>query len=179
MRRLLFTVCALAAASSLLAGCGGGSTDAAARTEAAASHRSDQGMVQFARCMRQNGVNMPDPVHRPGHDGLSIDLPERGPATTDAYRACGHFMQATIELKQRAAARSITPAVRLGLIHYAGCMRGHGISMLDPDALGQLTLGNVAGMGNGFGRYTPQFHSADQSCRHLLPATISDDGTGP
>ena len=136
-------------------------------------------MVQFARCMRAHGINMPDPFHRLGHQGLSIELPQPGPATTGAYNACGHYLQATIELKQRAAEQRLTPTVRLGLIHYAECMRSHAIPMLDPGPLGQLDLGNVPGISNGSGRYTPQFRIADQACRHLLPSTVHDNGTGP
>ena len=71
---------------------------------------------------------MPDPVHLRGHEGLSIELPQQGPATSDAYNACGQYLQATIELKQRGAEQTITPAVRLGLIHYAECMRSHAIA---------------------------------------------------
>jgi hypothetical protein len=179
MRRLRLPLLATAAAAALLAGCGGGSTSAPNATEAAAAVRSDQGMIQFARCMRAHGVDMPDPFHRPGHAGLSISLPEQGPATTNAYKACGQFLEPTIELKQRAAAKTITPAVRLGLVRYAECMRGHAVPMLDPNAMGQLNLGDVPGLSNGFGRYTPQFHAADHECRQFLPANIRDDGTGP
>jgi hypothetical protein len=136
-------------------------------------------MVQFTHCMRGHGVNVADPFHRPGHAGLTIDMPQPGPATTGAYTACGHFLQATVELKIQAAARRITPAVRLTLIHYAECMRRHGIGMLDPDPTGQLALGNVPGINNDLGRYTPQFHAADHACRSALPASVHDDGTGP
>jgi hypothetical protein len=69
--------------------------------------------------------------------------------------------------------------VRLALIHYAECMRTHAVPMLDPNPLGQLNLGNVAGISNGFGRYSPQFRTADQACRRVLPTTVHDDGTGP
>jgi hypothetical protein len=179
MTRSRWQLLAATAAAALLAGCGGASTTAGTSTQAAAALRADRGMVEFARCMRAHGVNMPDPFHRPGHAGLSIDLPEQGPATTNAYNACGHYLQATIELKEQGAAQRITPAVRLGLIRYAECMRSHAIAMLDPGPMGQLSLGNVPGISNGFGRYTPQFHAADHSCRHLLPANISDNGTGP
>src|SRR5437016_4852458 len=37
--------------------------------------QSDQDIVNFARCMRAHGVAMPDPVHIPGHTGLSIEFP--------------------------------------------------------------------------------------------------------
>jgi hypothetical protein len=136
-------------------------------------------MIHFARCMRAHGVNVPDPIHRPGHTGLSVEVPQQGPASTDAFKACGGYLKPTIALKKQAAQRTITPAVRLALTRYAECMRTHVIPMLDPNTLGQLNLGNVPGMANGFGRYTPQFHAADQDCRRLLPANIPDNGTGP
>jgi hypothetical protein len=163
------------AAVILIAGCGSGSNTG---RSSRAANASDQGMLQFARCMRAHGIAMADPFHRPGHAGLSIDLPEQGPATTSAYATCGHFLLPTIEAKQ-AGARAITASMRLGLIRYAQCMRTHGIPMLDPTAQGSLSLGNVPGLGNGSGRYSPQFHSADRDCRRLLPAGVHDDGTGP
>ncbi len=179
MTRYRSLVLAAIAALPVLAGCGTGSTNAGISAEPAAAVRSDRGMVEFARCMRAHGIGMSDPFHRPGHDGLTVDLPERGPATSDAYTACGHYLQATIELKQAAAEQQLTPAVRLGLIRYAQCMRTHAVPMLDPGSLGQLSLGNVPGIGNGFGRYTPQFRAADHDCRHFLPANVFDNGTGP
>jgi hypothetical protein len=166
---------AATAAAALLAGCGRTATT----LEAPASLRSDRGMIEFAHCMRAHGVNMPDPYHRPGHEGLSIELPEQGPATSDAYRSCSQYLKPVIELKELGAQQRITAAVRLGLIRYAECMRTHAVPMLDPNALGQLNLGNVPGITNGFGRYTPQFHAADRDCRHLLPASVPDNGTGP
>lgn len=179
MTQLRFTLLTAAATAAVLAGCGSGSTGSGTGQEPAAALASDRGMVQFARCMRAHGVNMPDPFHRPGHEGLSIGLPERGPATTAAYGVCGHYLQATIELKQRNMGQTLTPAVRLGLIHYAECMRGHAVPMLDPGPFGQLSLGNVPGISGTFGRYSPQFHSADEACRHVLPRSVHDDGSGP
>jgi hypothetical protein len=58
-------------------------------------------------------------------------------------------------------------------------MRAHDIPMLDPDRFGDLNLGNPPGISSDFGRYSPQFRSADTACRHLLPAGVRDDGTGP
>lgn len=176
MTRNSWWLLAAIAAAALAAGCGSTSPTS---TETAAALRSDRGMVRFAHCMRAHGINMPDPFHRQGHEGLSIQPPAHGPATTNAYKACGQFLQPSIELKQRGAAQAITPAMRLGLIRYAQCMRGHAVPMLDPNAAGQLSLGNVPGITNGFGRYTPQFHAADHDCRRLLPASIPDNGTGP
>jgi hypothetical protein len=154
----------------------GGGTSAASRP--LTQEQSDQDMISFTRCMRGHGVQMSDPVHRPGHAGLSIDLPTRDSATSAAYTACTHFMAAIFQAKSAGAAAQAAPRLA-ALTRYAQCMRSHDISMVDPTPQGQLNLGRVPGVTSGFGRYSPQFRTADAACRHLLPAGIRDDGTGP
>jgi hypothetical protein len=139
---------------------------------------SDQDMVNFTRCMRSHGVQMPDPAHQPGHAGLSIDLPAHDAATNRAYSACTHFIAKIIQAKQAGAAAQAAPQLA-ALTHYAQCMRAHDIDMLDPTPGGQLSLGQVPGITSNYGRYSPQFRAADNACRHLLPAGVHDDGTGP
>lgn len=135
-------------------------------------------MVSFTRCMRSHGVRMPDPFHRPGHAGLSINMPEQGPATRTAYAACTHFIARILQAKAAGAGLQAAPHLA-ALAHYAQCMRGHDINMLDPTADGQLNLGPVQGITSDFGRYSPQFRAADTACRHLLPAGVRDSGSGP
>ena len=141
--------------------------------------QSDLDMVHFARCMRSHGVAMSDPFHRPGHTGLSINMPSQDAATRPAYAACNHFMQPIIQAKQAGAAAQLSPTRLAALTRYAECMRSHDIGMLDPTTSGELSLGNVPGITSDFGRYSPQFRAADTACRHLLPAGVQDDGTGP
>jgi hypothetical protein len=135
-------------------------------------------MVSFTQCMRSHGVQLSDPVHRPGHAGLSINLPTHDAATNAAYSACTHFIAKIIQAKQAGAAAQAAPQLA-ALTRYARCMRGHDIPMLDPTPGGQLALGQVPGITSDFGRYSPQFRAADAACRHLLPAGIHDNGTGP
>jgi hypothetical protein len=141
--------------------------------------QADLDMVHFARCMRSHGVAMSDPFHRPGHTGLTIDMPSQDAATRPAYTACNHFMRPIIQAKEAGAAAQLTPTRLVALTRYAECMRSHDIGMLDPTASGELSLGNVPGITSDFGRYSPQFRAADTACRHLLPAGVHDDGTGP
>jgi hypothetical protein len=140
--------------------------------------QSDQDFVDFARCMRAHGVQMRDPFHRPGHSGLSIDLPQQTAANHPAFSACNHYIQPIVAAKQAGAAQQAAADLP-ALIRYARCMRSHDISMPDPGADGQLNLGPVAGITSQYGRYSPQFRLADAACRHLLPAGVHDDGTGP
>ena len=142
--------------------------------------QSDRDMVNFARCMRAHGVAMPDPVHIPGHSGLSLEFTATpGPQTRAANAACQHFIGPIIQAKQAGAAAAMSPARLAKLTDYARCMRAHDIPMLDPTSFGALNLGNPPGVSSDFGRYSPQFRTADTACRHLLPAGVHDDGTGP
>ena len=142
--------------------------------------QSDRDMVNFARCMRAHGVAMPDPVHEPGHAGLTLQFPSAtpGPAERAANAACQHFIGPIIQAKQAGGAAISAPRLAK-LTDYARCMRAHDIPMLDPDRFGDLNLGNPPGVSSDFGRYSPQFRAADTACRHLLPAGVRDDGTGP
>jgi hypothetical protein len=141
--------------------------------------QGDEDLVNFARCMRAHGVQMSDPYHQPGHIGLTVDVPPQSSATRTAYAACDHYMQDLIQIKEARTAALATTRLA-ALTQYAECMRTHDITMLDPTPRGELDLGDVPGMANNdFGRQSPQFHSADAACRHLLPAGTGDDGTGP
>lgn len=140
--------------------------------------QSDLDMIHFTRCMRAHDVSMQDPFHRPGHAGLSIDMPPQDAITQAAYSACTHFIEPVIQMKEAGAVALSAPRLA-ALTRYAECMRSHDIAMLDPDSQGELNLGTVPGMNSDFGRDSPQFLSADHACRHFLPAGVHDDGTGP
>jgi hypothetical protein len=138
-------------------------------TQAQEFHR----LVQFAECMRSHGINVPDP--QPGRVQIPVAT---GPATAAAVRACQQWLPSFYP------GNGVNPTPSLAaelphLIAYARCMRGHDIAMLDPNSFGALNLGPVPGITNDFGRYSPQFRAADAACRHLLPAGVHDDGTGP
>ena len=144
-------------------------------TGTASSSQIAQGEIDFARCLRSHGVNEPDPKHVPGHSGLVVDVPTGGPGTSAAVSACNHLLPATssgLQTKRNVDLPALT--------RYAQCMRAHDIAMLDPNPeTGSPNLGSVPGISSDFGRYSPQFRSADEACRHLLPAGVHDDGTGP
>ncbi len=139
----------------------------------------DQANVNFAHCMRSHGVNFPDPWHVAGHPGLTAEIPVRTNANRSAYNACIHYIAASAGAEGGPPPPPIAAAKLAALTNYARCMRAHDISMLDPDQYGYLNLGNVPGMTHDFGRYSPQFRSADTACRHLLPTGTQDKGLGP
>ena len=176
---VLAAACSSTPASPPVAGLSGSGGHTASHTaQPLTQAQSDRDMVEFARCLREHGVNEPDPKHFPGHHGLSIKIPGRGPSTAAALAACNHFIAPVVRMKQAGAIAHAAPELH-ALTNYATCMRSHDIPMLDPTPQGQLNLGRVPGITSNFGRYSPQFRTADRACRHLLPPGVTDNGTGP
>jgi hypothetical protein len=140
----------------------------------------DQDIVDYTHCLRSHGVNEPDPTDetRDGKTGLSFAVPPQTDANRPALMACNHFIAGLMAAKATGASHELARWLP-SLVRYASCMRSHDISMLDPGPQGQLNLGNVPGIASDFGRYSPQFRAADSACRHLLPAGVRDNGTGP
>jgi hypothetical protein len=156
-----------------------GASDTASATVSAPNQaQSDQDVVSYTRCLRAHGVDEPDPRTRNGHSGLSFAIPPPTAANRPAIAACNHFIAKIVAAKEAGAQHELAQWLP-ALVKYATCMRAHDISMPDPGPDGQLNLGPVPGITSDFGRYTPQFRAADTACRHLLPAGVHDNGTGP
>jgi hypothetical protein len=156
------------------------STTGAGSAPASSPGSYDQDIVAYTRCLRAHGVHEPDPVNEThnGKTGLSFVMPPANAANTPALAACNHYIANLVAAKQAGANHELARWLP-SLVRYASCMRSHDVAMLDPGAQGQLNLGSVPGITNDFGRYSPQFRSADAACRHFLPAGVHDDGTGP
>ncbi|SDI42894.1 hypothetical protein SAMN05421505_1514 [Sinosporangium album] len=142
--RLLFAVPLLAMA---LASCGAkadevkvasanGTAEPAASAPAAAAAPTDQreASLKFAQCMRQNGVDMPDPD--PNGPITMMERPGDAEKTKKAQEACKQFLQASVGEKGKGV-----DADKLDmLVKLAQCMRQQGIDMPDPSADGKVEI---------------------------------------
>jgi hypothetical protein len=143
-----------------LSGCGSTSHAVADPTST-----DDQAVLSFVRCIRQQGVSIPDPIHRPGHTGLSLELPT-GASGSAAFRtaqqSCQHLLANTPMGEKMAFANS--PALLDFNLQLARCLRSHGIDAPDPtpDHPDPEGIGRAA-------RATPAFQSADRICRQQIP----------
>jgi len=132
----------------LLAGCGAKTDDASkvasittpSSTGAAdnSSGKSDEDkMREFAKCMREHGIDMPDPTPgtNGGRAGVAVggDGADQGKMDT-AQKACKQFMPNGGEMKPPSA--EDLDKMR----QEAKCMREHGIDMPDPDPTGKSTV---------------------------------------
>jgi hypothetical protein len=140
-----------------LTACGGsgGSAQGAASPGggAAATGNNDQ-LVEFARCMRGQGVDVPDP--KPGDKLMDVfhGLNSKDPKVQDALDACQDKLPD--QVKQRAT----DPAMEDNMLKFAQCMRQNGVEMPDPNG-GHPDFGSVD-------RNSPEFQKAMPKCQSLL-----------
>lgn len=127
---LLLTTTALVAAT----GCGGSSDDDSPKSKSAAVQ--DQA-IKYAKCMREHGVDMPDP--KVSADGNAMSL-VRGADAEGAAPVDGAF-KACEKLAPKAPAMSAEEkqAATDEAIKSAKCLREHGVDMPDPTASGAAT----------------------------------------
>jgi hypothetical protein len=93
---------------------------------------------EFARCMRENGVDMPDP----GADGggvITLDGSTDEGAMDAAFEACKEF------LPDGGEPAKPSPEDLEAQRKYAQCMREQGIDMPDPDPNGGMSMAGEVG----------------------------------
>jgi hypothetical protein len=137
-----------------------------------------EGAVKFSRCMRQHGVDMPDP-QRVGDGGIRVGGPsarrlkmgQLDPKLKTAEKACSKYM----ELGGGGPAMDPAQQARLqdAFFAYARCMRSKGVDMPDPKVsshgVQMRVKGGPGGPGPGKGGPgSPVFNAADKSCHHFL-----------
>lgn len=167
---------ALAAATALaavlaLAACGGKSPSAAA-SEQANERNAEARFAEFAKCLREHGVNA-STGPEPGGQGVGIRVQgtrgsAKGPQQMEAaQRACKRFQppEQKVHLSpQEQVAHE--EAVR----KFATCMRAHGIDVHASAAGGGIQVSIRAKPGSGGPNpESPAFQAAQTACRSLLP----------
>ena len=165
--RALISLSAAGAATLALAACGGdgGGGDASATPR----ERAQEGALKFARCMREQGIDFPDP--QVGENGLVrvAPGPGRGPDPNDpklrsAHEACGEHLESGGEAPDAA----LTAERQEAMLAYARCMRDEGVNVPDPNPRGGLIL--KAGDPEAPDPRSPAFQRADEVCHHHLAA---------
>ncbi|WP_148269292.1 hypothetical protein [Streptosporangium roseum] len=146
-----------------LTACGQAGSDGAASVTGATPSASPSTSPQadglkFARCMRENGVDMPDP--EPGGDAVIIRGKINKKNLERASRACEKYSP-TGPGKRTVATREFQDAI----LGFARCMRENGAEVEDPD----FSHGKVRFGENGIKVGTSQSREAMEACREQLP----------
>jgi hypothetical protein len=175
---------AAAAAALALGACGGSNSgDGGGAKSATRQDKAFEGALKFSKCMRDHGVDMPDP-QRVGTGGIKLTggkgLDFNDPKMKAAQSACQKYMQI-------GGGETVDPAKRAKLqeaaLSYARCMRSQGVDMPDPKLSGNGGLTFQVGPGSGSPKSSsgsgprsglganpdsPKFKAADKACNHFL-----------
>ncbi|HET7489428.1 MAG TPA: hypothetical protein VFJ85_15985 [Acidimicrobiales bacterium] len=175
------------------AACGGGAgadgrvatlsgASATTTTTAKGGSRQDfqDALLSYSRCMRQHGVDMPDPVFsEDGSGGVmqKIEGGKGGPGPDSAtFKAAGKACQPIMDKAEQDMPRPSPEdeaKMRDQALAFARCMRDHGVDMPDPtfDGDGHVRIEAHASAQAGDGPGTvgppkadPKFDAAMQAC---------------
>jgi hypothetical protein len=163
---VLAAVACVAAASLLLAACGGSSSSPT--SSAAKEQQAEVKLADFARCMREHGIEAEAAVG-PGGEGHALKVKSSaGPVKMEAaQKACKQYQPEPQKLNlspQEKVARA--EAVE----KFARCMREHGIEVhASSSSEGGIAIRIHSNAGSGPNPESPAFQKAQQSCQGLLP----------
>ncbi|MFG1827651.1 hypothetical protein ACGFIJ_34690 [Microbispora bryophytorum] len=118
--------CGAAPADDGIASASGARSGTTARPSASATVDRQEAQLKFAQCMREHGVDIPDP----GPDGRVRIIGKKGDEASmeKAMQACRHFMKDAVGDKPGGD----DPQARDRMVKFAQCMREHGIDIPDP-----------------------------------------------
>jgi hypothetical protein len=140
-------------------------------TEEPAEEDPQEAALEWARCMREHGVDVPDPeVDEDGRltvragAGPGRRLDRGGEEFREAMEACGRPLgsagpQLTEEQREQ---------LQETMLRFAQCMRDEGIDMPDPDFSGGGGLFRMGGPGSGIDPDDPDFRAAQETCQPIL-----------
>ena len=122
--------------------------------------------LQFAKCMREHGIDMPDPTVHQGDGGAEVAIQVGGPGANQpdpkamdaANKDCQHFMAAAGKGFNKPSAEEQAKMQEQALA-FAKCMREHGVDMPDPQFSGDgsFSIGIVSGPDNSSNSGGPNF----------------------
>jgi hypothetical protein len=139
-----------------------------ATTSASADSLSDQEhLLKFAQCMREHGVDVPDPAAGQG-GGIRLPAGADPKKVQDAQQQCKQY------LPNGGEPTKADPQQAEQLRKFAQCMRDHGVTNFpDPDENGGLQIGG----GSGLNPNDPTFQAAQTACEKYRPAAPSGGST--
>jgi hypothetical protein len=161
----LVAACALAAAA-----CGG--DDGAGGTASAAERDREarDAALKYARCMREHGVDMPDPSASGGPQRFKV-----GPGTgisrreyEEAEKACRKYME---DVKPAELSTQEQQEFKEAALAHARCMREHGVENFPDPTFGENGEAQIRlRKGMGLDPDDPAFKKAEQACADTMPA---------
>jgi hypothetical protein len=176
----------LAVGAALALGACGSSDDSGGSGSNAKSQddKAFEGALKYAKCMREHGIDMPDP-QRVGSGGIKQTM-KGGPGSKAKMDAANKDCQKYQQIGGgRAPSAAEQAKAKDAMLAYAKCMRDNGVDMPDPkfsNSGGGVTFqlggpGNKGGSTGGPNPDSPTFKAADKVCHSKL-ADLEKGGPG-
>jgi hypothetical protein len=185
-RRGLILVAALGL---LLAACSGGesaegiaslqdgtTTEQGSSTTAAAAVDPEQAMLDFTACMREHGVDMPDPEINSAGGGFAFGITVEGEAgegpdnaemqkMQEADEACRYLLEGVVQGFERPDMSEMQDQ----MLAFSQCMREHGVDMPDPVFSEDGSVTMFGGPGDpGMDPGDTTFQAAQEACQEVF-----------
>jgi hypothetical protein len=150
-----------------LGACGG--SDDGGGSGSSAEDKAYEGALKFAKCMREHGIDMPDPK-KDANGRIKITAKASARSGTDdanmraAQKDCQKYLKAG---GGRAPSAADQAKAKDALLAYTRCMRSHGVKIPDPEFSSGGSLASVGGPGQT-NPDSPKFKAADKVCHKYL-----------
>ncbi|WP_165436328.1 hypothetical protein [Amycolatopsis suaedae] len=124
---------------------------------------TQQSLLGYASCMRENGIDLPDPAEGdPGSLYQGID--QTTPAFTAAHTKCAHLLQGLVDERQQQNGGDQAQQHE-EMLALAACLRERGIDVPDP------VQGAEKPFGDSLDRTDPAVAEAIKACSTRTPAS--------
>ena len=170
MTRSLLLLAAVGGALALGA-CGGSNDGGGSGSSTSNQDKAYEGALKFAKCMREHGVDVPDPKREAG-GGIKITAGSRGRSggadnakMQAAQKACQKYLKAG---GGRAPSAAEQAKAKDAMLAYTRCMRSRGIKISDPEFSANGGIMNKIGGPGQTRPDSPAFKAADKACRKYL-----------
>lgn len=171
--KIVSLLVAVTAAASLVA-CGGEedpSKPASAQTQEAKNRKA---MLDFARCMRENGVDMPDPQFNGGRVTQRMKAGGNPEQMQAAEKACEKYRA---EVKAPEMSDGQREEFKKAALANARCMREHGVENF-PDPTFDANGGARMKIDKSVNPESPTFQAAQKACSKLMSGGPSTTTAG-
>ena len=170
-----FALAAVAATASFVVACGG---EAETPTQPAAD-KNKQAMLDYASCMRENGIDMPDPKFEGGRVTQRIGGPGQNINPDDmreAEKACAKYQEA---IKPPELSDEEGAEFKKAALENARCMRENGVEKF-PDPTFDENGGAQIRMSKNMGidPEDPAFKKAMKACEGKMPGAGTTSAGG-
>jgi hypothetical protein len=152
-----------------VASLGGSSTTETNAAAAAADQDPEEAALEFAKCMREHGIDVPDPGPN-GEMRLTIG-PGQEAKMKKAKEACGDLL----ENARPRLSEEQQSVMQDAMLAFAKCMREHGIDMPDPEfgEGGRVTQRARRGQ---LDPDSSKFQEAEEACEPIIEEAAREAG---